>query len=225
MKQLLAALAGPDVRMEIECIECPGEIGLNAEDVLRILFNLVANSVEAMHVEADSAKIRGSRRRNTIRITVQGGGGSSFLGRRSGTLRDRKTVVLSVRDNGPGIPALALDDIFREGYSTRSIRPADGPEGLRGVGLSIVRQLVESAGGAVRAVSSTGAGTRFDVELPILKALPDLATLEPPIGELAACGPITAAKSPARTPIQALASPPALLNPGAMPSKPQKTKG
>ena len=66
-------------------------------------------------------------------------------------------VVVSVRDDGPGVADEALESIFRPGH-----RGADG--GAAGLGLAVVRRLVESVGGSVRAVP--GAGGCFEVELP-----------------------------------------------------------
>ncbi len=175
----LQALAGPDVRLEIESMPCAGRLALNAEDLLRILFNLVANAVEAfafLPVEL--------RRRPLLRITVQRGGAASFLEPAASFLPrahqlDGQTVLISVRDNGPGIDARHLAHIFDAGFSTRpreSRRTGDAADGSnpvdeapRGLGLAIVHRLVAAAGGAVRAVSPSGLGARFDIELPILQ--------------------------------------------------------
>lgn len=151
----LRALVGPEVQLEIECLPCAGQLALNPEDLLRILFNLVANAVEA--IASTPAELR---RRPFLRITAQRGSGI-FLARPNQP--DAETVALSVRDNGPGIPANHLPHIFEAGFSTRR---DDAPHGL---GLAIVRQLVHSAGGAVRAVSPAGLGARFDIELPVLR--------------------------------------------------------
>ena len=155
----LRALAGPEVRLEIECAPCAGRLALNSEDLLRILFNLVANAVEAM--AAMPAELR---RGPFLRITAQRGGAASFLAHPDWP--GSETVVLSVRDNGPGIPADHLPHIFDAGFSTRPENPGEEAHGL---GLSIVSQLVAAAGGAVRAVSPSGLGARFDIELPILR--------------------------------------------------------
>jgi signal transduction histidine kinase len=155
----LRALAGPEVRLEIECAPCSGRLALNSEDLLRVLFNLVANAVEAM--AAMPAELR---RGPFLRIAAQRGGAASFLAHPDWPGSER--VVLSVRDNGPGIPADHLPHIFDAGFSTRPENPGEEAHGL---GLSIVSQLVAAAGGAVRAVSPSGLGARFDIELPILR--------------------------------------------------------
>jgi len=178
LEATLRALAGPAVRLEVECApSCAGRLALNSEDLLRILFNLVANSVEAMLTVSSPP-----RRDGFLRITAQGGGAASFLDRPSSDLP--KTVVLSVRDNGPGIAAADLERIFAPGFTTRTAdrcdneapcREFDGEPALcrpRGLGLAFVQQLAEAAGGAVRAVSSPGLGARIEIELPIVAATP-----------------------------------------------------
>jgi signal transduction histidine kinase len=167
MERLLAGLAGPQVHFEMECLPCAGELGLNSEELLRILFNLVANAVEAFDLDAETQvqDVPGPTR--FLRITVQRGGAASFLPRSRNLCHGPRTVVLSVRDSGPGMSADQAKRIFDAGFSTR-LEAGDGPDRPRGLGLSIVRELVEQAGGAIRAVSARGFGTRFDIELPIL---------------------------------------------------------
>lgn len=75
-------------------------------------------------------------------------------------------VAVSVRDNGIGIPAVALDNIF-DMFSQvdRSIERATG--GL-GIGLALVKGLVEMHGGRVSAASEgEGRGSMFTVTLPV----------------------------------------------------------
>lgn len=177
MGDLLRALAGPGVRLEIECLPCAGALGINSEDLLRILFNLIANAVEAIHGKAEERAANPPP--GLLRLTVQRGGAASFLPPKRRRGPGRETIVLSLRDNGPGIAPGEIGHIFAPGYSTRPggdlpEGPGDGPGPARGLGLAIVRQLAEAAGGAVRAVSMPGLGTRFDIELPILSgfALP-----------------------------------------------------
>ena len=73
-------------------------------------------------------------------------------------------VEIAVEDEGVGIPPEALARIF-----DRYVRVADpatvGVPGL-GLGLSLVRTLVEAHGGRVSAASEPGRGSRFSVLLP-----------------------------------------------------------
>jgi len=77
-------------------------------------------------------------------------------------------VAVSVRDNGIGIPAEELRNIFDKfNQVDRSIERSTG--GL-GIGLSLVKALVEMHGGTVTAESAgQGRGSTFTVNLPILQ--------------------------------------------------------
>ena len=66
-------------------------------------------------------------------------------------------VVLTVLDDGPGVTEQEAGEVFRPGH-----RGVIG--GSAGLGLAVVRRLVESVGGTVRAVP--GQGGRFEVDLP-----------------------------------------------------------
>jgi signal transduction histidine kinase len=72
---------------------------------------------------------------------------------------------ISVRDTGPGIRAEELPHLF-EPYAKLSSKPTGG-ENSTGLGLSIVREIVEMHGGQVFAHSTPGQGTTFNVELPL----------------------------------------------------------
>ncbi len=79
-----------------------------------------------------------------------------------------EAVVLSVEDNGQGIPVDQLDSIFE--MFSQADRSARMQGGL-GVGLTLVKRLVEMHGGTVRAESrGPGAGSRFEVTLPTFVA-------------------------------------------------------
>ena len=78
-------------------------------------------------------------------------------------------VTVRVRDNGPGIPANMLTEIFemfRQGDD--SLERANG--GL-GIGLTLVKRLVEEHGGTIEARSEgPGRGSEFVVTLPTCEA-------------------------------------------------------
>jgi signal transduction histidine kinase len=74
---------------------------------------------------------------------------------------DAACARLEVRDHGPGIPAAAQERLFQPFERARK----DEPSGL-GLGLFIVRQIVEAHGGSVQLRSEPGQGTSFLVELP-----------------------------------------------------------
>src|SRR5262249_13731721 len=78
-------------------------------------------------------------------------------------------VVLRVRDNGRGIAPELLPGLF--GLFSRGQAPATGGAGGLGIGLALVKSLVELHGGSVAAFSDgPGTGAEFVVRLPVRAA-------------------------------------------------------
>lgn len=78
----------------------------------------------------------------------------------------RESVALSVTDTGIGIPPDELSTLFERGYQSERQERVSGSTGL---GLSIIRQLVESQGGTIAVTSTVGQGTTFTITLPRAK--------------------------------------------------------
>ena len=77
---------------------------------------------------------------------------------------DGQTVVIRIKDSGTGIPAEALPHIFDRFHQVDGTisRVQEGT----GIGLSLVKELVELHGGTIRCESQVDAGTEFIVTLP-----------------------------------------------------------
>ncbi|HEY9422464.1 MAG TPA: PAS domain-containing sensor histidine kinase, partial [Thermoanaerobaculia bacterium] len=76
-------------------------------------------------------------------------------------------IVLSVKDNGAGIPPDLLQHIFE--LFTQGSRSLDRPQGGLGIGLTLARRLVEMHGGSVEAHSAgVGQGSEFLIRLPVM---------------------------------------------------------
>jgi len=82
---------------------------------------------------------------------------------------DEESVVIEVRDNGPGIPDEELAYVF-ESFRSGSSR------GGTGMGLAIVKAIVEAHGGAVSAQNLPGGGACFRLRLPRYVPAPPAAT-------------------------------------------------
>jgi two-component system sensor histidine kinase BaeS len=76
-------------------------------------------------------------------------------------------AVLRVRDTGVGIPYRDLPHIFERFYVVE--RSRNRTSGGAGLGLAIVRGIVDAHGGTIAAESMLGSGTTFTVRLPIMR--------------------------------------------------------
>jgi signal transduction histidine kinase len=108
----------------------------------RLILNLIDNAIEAYDSAADHPH-------RCVRVTMMTVG---------------EVVELVVQDWGQGIAAKDLAEVFRLYRTTKSEL-----EGSRGVGLSIVREIVEGDfDGSISVTSYLGAGTQFVVRLPLV---------------------------------------------------------
>ena len=78
--------------------------------------------------------------------------------------RDARHVVIMIADQGQGIPAEELPKLFKP-FSRTRVQSTAG-ESSTGLGLSIVRRIVEGHGGTVGVTSQVGKGTSFSIRLP-----------------------------------------------------------
>jgi len=93
---------------------------------------------------------------NALKYTPAGGRVTLSLRRESAA------AVLVVADNGPGVPPAERDAIFRRLYRGDASRSQRG----LGLGLSMVKAIVEAHGGTVAVDAAPGGGARFTVRLP-----------------------------------------------------------
>jgi len=96
---------------------------------------------------------------NALKYTQEGGVVKVRL------VRSGRDAVLTVTDNGPGIPKEDQAHIFERFY--RVDKACSRETGGTGLGLSIVHQMVLAHGGSVTVDSEEGQGSTFTVELPI----------------------------------------------------------
>ena len=87
-------------------------------------------------------------------------------------VRDGVHVAVSVADQGRGIPAELLPELFRKFSRGHGAEPSSGVEGS-GLGLAICKGIVEAHGGRIRAESDgPGLGARFTFTLPMAETAP-----------------------------------------------------
>ena len=111
------------------------------------------------------AQIFGNLLNNASKYSPEGGA-ITFAAREEG-----ETVEISVSDNGAGIDPEMLPRLFE--LFTQERRSLDRSQGGLGIGLSVVRSLVELHGGHIEATSAgRGQGSEFVVALPRLRDVP-----------------------------------------------------
>lgn len=121
---------------------------------------------EPLSIQADPDKISQVMTNlvaNAIKFTPVGGKISLAVER----LGDE--ALLRIQDNGEGIPPAELDKIFERFYMVEPSR--NSRLGGKGIGLSIVKSLVQAHGGSITVESSPGEGTTFLVRLPVAPAV------------------------------------------------------
>ena len=133
----------------------------------------VHGASEPLHVNADNARLVqciGNVLTNACKYTDPGGRIVIELRRES------SQATICVSDNGVGIPAEVLPQIFE--LFVQSNRTLDRAQGGLGIGLSVVRRLIEMHGGTVSAASAgPGRGSTFCLTLPLIE--PVAAETEP----------------------------------------------
>jgi signal transduction histidine kinase len=121
----------------------------------------VCNGGGLLEVLADEMKLQqvvGNLLQNAIKFTQSGG--RITVGCRE---VDGTRVEISVIDNGPGIPADELPDIFSKFYRGKSVATEVAGAGL---GLAIAKGLIELHGGTIEVESAVGKGTTMSIALP-----------------------------------------------------------
>jgi signal transduction histidine kinase len=79
--------------------------------------------------------------------------------------RTDSCVIVSVKDEGPGIPKKDIPHIFDRFFRSDASRSQKNTNGF-GLGLSIAQKIVESHRGTITVQSKVGSGTTFKVKLP-----------------------------------------------------------
>jgi two-component system, OmpR family, sensor kinase len=124
----------------------------------------------AVQVDPDTPRIRGDAARleqalqnvaaNAIRHTPSGGSIKLHAA------QDGDSVCIRVRDTGPGIPTEHLPRVFDRFYKVDVSRAGTAVPSGSGLGLSIVRAIIERHGGSVLASNAPEGGAVFEIRLP-----------------------------------------------------------
>lgn len=147
---VLFSLRGSEVEAVFDFQDELDRIDADREQIVQVVQNMTLNSVQAMSGGG--------------RLTVACSNVRLDRDNRAG-LNPGDYVMLSLKDDGEGIPSGDLKKIFNPYFTTK-------PDGT-GLGLSTSYSIVKRHGGAIRVMSEEGVGTEFVIYLPSVSGAPE----------------------------------------------------
>ncbi|MGN6247318.1 MAG: ATP-binding protein [Ginsengibacter sp.] len=129
--------------METDFDENVGKVNVVAQDVGRVILNLITNAFYAVK----AAKLqKGNNYQPSVIVS---------------TNKEDGKVFISVRDNGTGIPESVKNKIFQPFFTTKPTGEGTG------LGLSLSYDIIKTHGGEIDVKSKEGEGTEFTIQLPV----------------------------------------------------------
>jgi two-component system, NtrC family, nitrogen regulation sensor histidine kinase NtrY len=132
-----------EIRLEPQLAAQLPLVRIDAEQIRRVIINLIDNAVEALGGAAAGPRPDGQP--PVIRLATEQDAANGV-------------VRVTVADNGPGIPPEDREKLFMPYYSTK--RRGSG------LGLAIVRRIIAEHGGAIDVADNSPSGTVFTIDLP-----------------------------------------------------------
>ena len=132
--------------------ETIGNINIIPQDIGRVVLNLLNNAFYAAPLPPEGG-FKDPNYKHEPTVTIKTSKNPPSGGRGA-------EVLISVRDNGPGIPQKILDKIFQPFFTTK-------PTGQgTGLGLSLSYDIVKAHGGELKVGTKESEGTTFTIKLP-----------------------------------------------------------
>ena len=123
--------------------ESIGNINIIPQDIGRVLLNIINNAFYAVN---EKKKQQPEGYEPTVLLS---------------TKKTDNTVLISVKDNGDGIPQKVVDKIFQPFFTTKPTGEGTG------LGLSLSYDIIKAHGGEIKVETKEGEGSEFIIQLPI----------------------------------------------------------
>ena len=153
MESFYAVARKRDIKLNLEAPygEAPIAMAIDVEKIERVFFNLLSNAIKY------------SKDNSTITV-------SFYI--------EKEKFILKVADEGEGISAQDLGNIFDRFFQVEKVRPHGS-----GIGLSLAKAFVELHGGEITVESELGKGSVFTVSLPVKHISDEIAAVKSSIEE------------------------------------------
>jgi signal transduction histidine kinase len=134
--------------MKTEFDESIGKINIIPQDIGRVLLNLYNNAFYAVNEKQNAERLKQNAEYHPT-VSVQ-------------TKKINDKLILTVMDNGNGIPQKVVDKIFQPFFTTK-------PTGQgTGLGLSLSYDIIKAHSGEIKVETKEGEGSTFIIQLPIV---------------------------------------------------------
>lgn len=156
----------------LQPVLAPVEVNQILKDVRKLLshgmlssrIRLIGNLADGLPVTMGDANQLKQVFLNVISNSIQSmpdGGTIEVASEQSG-----QTIVVTVRDNGPGIPKEVMSKLFVPFFTTRKTGS--------GLGMAVTRRIVENHGGTISVDSEMGEGAIVSISIPIVRSTPEV---------------------------------------------------
>ncbi|MBL8705120.1 MAG: PAS-domain containing protein [Rhodospirillales bacterium] len=186
--EILRPTLPPTTRVVVRDSLHPCMVWANPTQISQVLMNLCVNANDALDGRAGQivlalegpiappdrfgASTRGTQEAFTEVAVERVGGGSKTHATAGGPPRHSRYVLLTVADDGSGMPPGVMERMFDPFFTTKKVGKGTG------LGLAAVHGIVLSHGGLIEAESGQGEGTTFHIYLPVYEADSAEAPLE-----------------------------------------------
>ena len=120
-----------------------GKVSIVPQDIGRVLLNLYNN---AFYAVSEKKKQHPNKYEPSVSVT---------------TAKSNNTIVITVKDNGNGIPQKVIDKIFQPFFTTKPTGEGTG------LGLSLSYDIIKAPRGEIKVHTTEGEFTQFMIQLPV----------------------------------------------------------